>query len=70
MNQWVQGWKVRGWRKADKKEPENLELWKELDQVRENFWQVHFYWVKGHDGHPQNEYCDQLANKALDESGF
>ena len=70
MNQWMRDWKVRGWRKGDKKPPENLQLWQELDQIKERFWNVTFYWVKGHTGHPQNEYCDHLANQALDESGF
>ena len=70
MNDWIQGWKRRGWKKFDKKAPDNLDLWKQLDEVREKFWKVCFYWVRGHQGHPQNEYCDHLANKALDESGF
>lgn len=67
---WMIGWKNRGWKKADNKIPENLEYWKELDQVLENFPSVSFIWVKGHAGHPQNEKCDQLANLALNEAGF
>ncbi len=66
MNKWVEGWKKRGWKKADKKTPENIEIWKDLDQLRNEFAKVHFSWVKGHAGHPQNERCDQLANEALD----
>ena len=70
MNQWVIGWKKRGWKKADKKVPENVDLWQELDKLRNEFEKVHFSWVKGHAGHPQNERCDQLANEALDNAGF
>jgi ribonuclease HI len=70
MNQWVPGWKKRGWKKADKKVPENVELWQELDHLREGMGTVAFQWVKGHAGHPQNEFCDQLANNALDDAGF
>lgn len=70
MKSWVKGWKSRGWKKADKKAPENVELWKELDEVVKHFWAVEYHWVKGHSGHPQNERCDELANQALDESGF
>ncbi len=70
MNSWLAGWKSRGWKKADKKEPENLDLWKELDHMTTLFWKVNFKWVKGHAGHPQNERCDQLANQALDEAGY
>ncbi len=67
MKSWVSGWKKRGWKKADKKEPENLVLWKELDSLNDYFENLEFNWVKGHNGHPQNELCDQLCNKALDE---
>lgn len=70
MRSWVHAWKKRGWRKADNKVPENSELWKLLDEKIKDFQKVEFIWVKGHDGHPQNEYCDQLANEALDEAGF
>jgi ribonuclease HI len=70
IEKWVLGWKSRGWKKADGKAPENLELWKELDALKNNFEKISFHWVKGHDGHPQNELCDQMANTALDEAGF
>lgn len=70
IEKWVPGWKNRGWKKADNKAPENLELWKELDALKHNFENIQFHWVKGHDGHPQNELCDQMANIALDEAGF
>ncbi len=68
MKSWVQGWKLRGWKKADNKTPENLELWKKLDLVRESYYQIEWVWVKGHGGHPQNEYCDRKANEAMDEN--
>lgn len=67
MKSWVNGWKARDWKKADGKAPENMELWKELDQVKDRFMQVEWMWVKGHAGHPQNEYCDRKANELMDE---
>lgn len=70
ITEWVKGWKARGWRKADKKAPENLELWQKLDEISQSFENLHYRWVKGHAGHPQNERCDQLANMALDEAGY
>ena len=70
IQKWVPGWKRRGWKKADNKAPENLDLWQELDVLVSKFDELQFKWVKGHSGHPQNEFCDQLANKSLDESGF
>lgn len=69
ITKWVNGWKARGWRKADKKVPENVELWKRLDELYGMF-NVQFVWVKGHSGHPQNEMCDRMANEALDAQGF
>lgn len=68
MKSWVAGWKSRGWKKADGKPPENLELWQDLDNIRNSFLSVDWMWVKGHGGHPQNEYCDRKANEAMDEN--
>lgn len=70
INEWVKGWKARGWKKADKKAPENLELWQKIDELTQSFSNLNLHWVKGHAGHPQNERCDQLANIALDEAGY
>lgn len=70
ITSWVEGWKKRGWKKADGKTPENMDLWKELDELDKNFENIKYIWVKGHAGHPQNELCDQLCNQALDEAGF
>lgn len=70
MELWVPGWKKRGWKKSDNKIPENLERWQKLDELKNEFPSLHFIWVRGHAGHPQNERCDQLANSALDEIDF
>lgn len=64
---WMPNWKRRGWKKADKKTPENLDLWQRMDELLESLRHYQFHWVKGHAGHPQNEYVDKLANLALDE---
>lgn len=69
INSWVAGWKKRGWKKADKKTPENIELWKSLDELNGKM-KCDFHWVKGHAGHPQNEHVDQLANIVLDQDGY
>ena len=66
MKSWVDGWKARGWKKADNKTPENIELWQELDKLRYGFMKIEWVWVKGHAGHPQNEYCDRKANEVMD----
>ena len=55
------GWK-RGKNEACEK---NVDLWKRLLEAKEPH-NVTFIWVKGHDGHPQNERCDELATSAAD----
>lgn len=70
MNQWIEGWKARGWKKADGKAPENLDLWQELDLLKAKHPKLKAAWVKGHNGHPQNEFCDSKANALLDAEGF
>lgn len=57
---WLESWKARGWRKADKKPVLNLELWQRLDMLLARHT-VSFEWVKGHAGHEYNERCDKMA---------
>ena len=64
---WVDGWVARGWKKADKKPVKNVDLWKRLLEAKSPH-QVRFVWVKGHDGHPENERCDKLATDAADHN--
>jgi ribonuclease HI len=66
INQWVAGWRARGWKKADGKTPENLDLWQWLEETRGRVPRLKIAWVKGHNGHAQNEFCDRLANRVLD----
>ena len=65
IREWVPGWRTRGWkRKAGA--IENLELWQALVAAAERH-DVQFTWVRGHAGHPKNEYADELAVKAARE---
>lgn len=57
---WRHNWKRKDWRKSDNKPVENLDLWKQIDQLLERH-EVDLRWVKGHSGHPQNELADRLA---------
>lgn len=65
MTTWVEGWMARGWKR--KTGPiENLELWKQaVDAVVRH--EVQWRWVRGHVGHPQNEYANFLATRAAAE---
>ena len=62
---WVDGWIKKGWKRGKNEPVKNVDLWKRLQEVKSRH-QVTFHWVKGHDGHPQNERCDQLATTAAD----
>lgn len=57
---WVYSWQRNGWRKADKKPALNVDLWEQLLPLLERH-QVELVWVKGHQGHPENERCDKMA---------
>lgn len=57
---WLESWKLRGWKKADKKPVLNQELWERLDKML-TIHTVTFEWIKGHNGHTYNERCDKLA---------
>jgi len=62
---WIQGWIRNGWKTSTKKPVKNPDLWLRLLKAKEPH-RVRFTWVKGHDGHPENERCDKLATTAAD----
>ena len=57
---WLAGWKRKGWRKADGGPVANVDLWQRLEAAMAGKF-VRLEWVRGHNGHPENERCDQLA---------
>lgn len=67
VNQWLPNWKVNGWKTTNKKSAvKNLDLWQELDTLLCKHT-IKWVWVKGHNGHPENERVDKLArDKAKD----
>lgn len=62
---WIENWVRKGWKRGKNEPVKNIDLWKRLLTAKEPH-QVTFIWVKGHDGHPQNERCDALATGAAD----
>lgn len=61
--EWMPKWKAQGWRRREGKAFKpviNLDLWQRLDELA-RFHRVHVQWVRGHDGHPENEACDRMA---------
>ena len=65
ITEWIHGWKARGWRKADKKPVENIQLWMALEDEVSKFKSINFFKVKAHVGVELNELADQLANKGI-----
>jgi ribonuclease HI len=67
MSEWIHGWKAKGWKRKTGA-IENLELWQELDDVARSH-KLTWRWVRGHNGHPKNEYANYLATTAAKELG-
>ncbi len=65
ITDWIDNWKKRNWRTANKKPVKNVDLWQQLDEVSA-LHEIEWCWVKGHSGHIENERADQLANTAID----
>jgi len=63
---WAKSWRAKNWFRKSEPVP-NADLWvRLLDLVDQH--QVSFLWVKGHNGHPENERCDQLASQTILEN--
>ena len=64
LGEWMPGWIKKGWRTATGSQVANKELWQALHKeylARK----VTLEWVRGHNGHPENELADRLANRGL-----
>lgn len=67
ITRWLPRWQRNGWLTAGRQPVKNADLWRRLDTaVRRH--EVHWHWVKGHSGHPENERADRLAAKGLSEA--
>ncbi len=62
---WLESWQKKNWKRGKNEPVKNVDLWKRLLAAKAPH-DVKFIWVKGHDGHPQNERCDELATTAAD----
>ena len=67
INEWIRRWRQNGWKTATKKPVKNADLWRRLDKATATH-RVRWRWVKGHDGHRENEIADRLARQAIDET--
>jgi ribonuclease HI len=67
LDEWLDSWKRRGWKTADRKPVKNQDLWQALDELRA-LHALRFHWIRGHNEHPENERCDALAVAAAREA--
>jgi ribonuclease HI len=60
---WARGWKAKGWRRSPGGVVPNWDLWQQLLALAD-IHTLRIHWVRGHDGHVENERCDTLATEA------
>ena len=65
ITRWIHGWKKNGWRTSDRKPVKNVDLWQRLEAALAPHT-VDWHWVRGHDGHTENERADALARAAIE----
>jgi ribonuclease HI len=63
ITKWIFGWQKKGWKTADNKPVKNEDLWRALVAAAKQHT-IEWVWVKGHDGHPENQRVDKLASDA------
>ena len=64
ITKWIHNWKRNDWKTSGKKPVKNAELWRRLDEAASRH-DMTWHWVKGHDGHAENERADALAREAI-----
>lgn len=65
INEWLENWKKNGWKTSNKKNAvKNIDLWQQLDELIKKH-EIRWVWVKGHNGHPENERVDTLARNEV-----
>ena len=65
ITEWLENCKNNGWKTSNKKsEVKNIDLWQQLDELIKHH-EIRWVWVKGHNGHPENERVDTLARKEV-----
>jgi len=67
MTEWVKAWIKKGWVTAGKQPVKNKDIWVELNRLSKSH-KITWKWVRGHQGHVENERCDRLANMAIDKT--
>lgn len=66
MTEWLAGWKLKNWKTASKKPVKNVDLWQRMELAAQQH-KLDWQWVRGHQGHVENERADQLAVAAREQ---
>mgnify|MGYP000081774168 CR=1 FL=1 len=66
MTEWLAGWKLKNWKTASKKPVKNADLWQRMELAAQQH-KLDWQWVRGHQGHVENERADQLAVAAREQ---
>ena len=64
MTEWIKGWIKKNWVNSQKKPVLNRDLWEKLLEFSQPHT-IEWVWVKGHQGHTENEECDKMARQAI-----
>ena len=67
MTEWINGWQKRGWINSSNKPVLNRNLWERLLALS-RMHDIQWVWVRGHNGHDENERCDALARARITKS--
>jgi ribonuclease HI len=64
MNEWLPNWIKNNWKNSKKTEIQNKELWMKLYELSKKH-EIEWFWIRGHEGHPENEKCDKIAKENI-----
>ena len=64
MTEWIYGWIKNNWKNSQRKDVLNRDLWERLLTASDSH-EIQWQWIKGHNGHYENERCDLLAREAI-----
>jgi ribonuclease HI len=64
---WLPNWKKRNWKTASGSPVKNIELWQRLEKATQKHKIIKWHWIRGHNGHRENEIADSLAREAIEK---
>jgi len=64
MTEWIGGWIKNNWKNSQRKDVLNRDLWERMLRAAEGH-EIEWEWIKGHNGHYENERCDLMAREAI-----